>query len=611
MPLRYLSLFLAWALVPAALAQPDLTISATAEDTGGEAGDRVTLDYTVTLAGAEEIEDIPVGFYFSTDQTLSSDDALSEREEVDAESDEPESDNEQIDIPGSLSDGDYFILVVIDDLEQVTESDETNNTVAIPFSVSGGGDGGDGGADLVVTSASAEPASADAGAEIEVDYAISNDGDEQAGESSLAFYFSTNQTLSSNDVLAKRTDIDEVDANDSSDDDEELTVPNSLDPGDYFLLVVADDRNDVTESAENNNTFAVPFTVTGGGGGGGGDADLVVTNASVEPMTADAGAEVEVSYTIANEGGEEAGESQVAFYFSTDRFLSSNDVLAEREDVDDLDADGSEDSDSDITVPNSLDPGDYFLLVVADEQNDVAESTENNNTFDVPFTVTGGGGGGDGDADLDVTSASVSPSSAEVGEDVQVSYTIANDGDEQAGSFTLAFYFSTNRSLGSSDVAAESISVDEVDAGDSEDGEVEFAVPSSLDPGDYFLLVVADDGNDVTESDESNNTFAIPFTVLMTTASEGTPDVAFRLAAPAPNPATDRVTLGYSLSEAGPVHLAVYDVLGRRVATLVEATQPAGDHVADWDASGLASGTYVLRLSAAGEVRTRQATVVR
>ena len=119
---------------PSALAQ-DLSITASAEDSAGDAGGRVQLMYTVTLTGAEEIEDVPVGFYFSTDQTLSSDDVFSEREEIDVESDEPESDDEQIDIPSTLPDGDYFILVVIDDLEQVSETDETNNVAAVPFRI--------------------------------------------------------------------------------------------------------------------------------------------------------------------------------------------------------------------------------------------------------------------------------------------------------------------------------------------------------------------------------------------------------------------------------------------------------------------------------------------
>ena len=483
---RYLCVLLFLILTPVASAQTDLTISATAEDASGEAGGRLTLDYTVTNSGDFEIEDVSVGFYFSTNQTLSDNDVLSEREEVDVDENESESDNEQIDIPGSLDSGDYFVLVVIDDLEQVTETDETNNTAAIPFTVKGGGGGG-GQADLVVTSASAEPQSADAGAEISVSYTLANQGSEQAGESQLGFYFSTNATLSSNDVLATREDVDAVDANDSTDDDAELTVPNSLAPGDYFIIVAADDRNTVTESTENNNTLAIPFTVTGSGGGGGGEADLEVTDASVTPSSAEAGAEVTVSYTLANTGTEQAGASQLAFYFSTDASLSASDVLA------------------------------------------------------------------------------------------------------------------------------ESIEVDEVDAGDVGDNDESITVPSTLAPGDYFLIVAADIGNDVSESGENNNTFAISFTVTETTASEGdaSPDVLY-VDAPAPNPAAESTTLRYTLGEAGPVRLAVYDLLGRRVAVLVDATQAAGAHRATWAVQDdLAASVYVLRLEAAGTVQTRRVTVTR
>ena len=474
-----------------AAAQPDLQITATAEDSEGEAGDRVTLDYTVSLTGAEEIEDISVGFYFSTDQTLSNDDAFSEREEVDAESDESESDNEQIDIPGSLSAGDYFLLVVIDDQDEIAESDEANNTVAIPFTVTSGDDdgggGGDGGANLVVTSASAEPSSAAAGSEVEVSYALANQGDEQAGESSLAFYFSSNTTLSSNDVLAAREDVDEADANDTSDDGVELTVPASLAAGDYFLLVVADDRGTVTESDESDNVFSIPFTVTGDGDGGGGTADLVVAQATAGAASGEEGDAVQVSYAVGNEGDEQAGSTTVAFYFSRDRFLSASDVLAATEDL------------------------------------------------------------------------------------------------------------------------------DEVDAGDSEDGEVTLTVPDGFGAGDAFILVVADDGNAVSEQNEGNNVSDIAFRVVDGTATEPGAEAGFYLRAPAPNPSAGSVVEVRYQSPAGThVRLAVYDVLGREVGVLVEGAARAGEEAARWEAApGLSAGTYLVRLSTDERVAVRRVTLVR
>ena len=83
------------------------------------------------------------------------------------------------------------------------------------------------------------------------------------------------------------------------------------------------------------------------------------------------------------------------------------------------------------------------------------------------------------------------------------------------------------------------------------------------------------------------------------------------LAAPAPNPARGRVEIGYSLAAAGPAHLDVFDLLGRRVARLADGDAAAGAHTLSWDASGVALGVYVVRLDAGGERLTRRVVVAR
>ena len=52
------------------------------------------------------------------------------------------------------------------------------------------------------------------------------------------------------------------------------------------------------------------------------------------------------------------------------------------------------------------------------------------------------------------------------------------------------------------------------------------------------------------------------------------------------------------------VSLAVYDVRGRLVASLVDRDQGAGPHEVTWTAKGLASGVYLAHLKAGGQVRT-------
>lgn len=74
-----------------------------------------------------------------------------------------------------------------------------------------------------------------------------------------------------------------------------------------------------------------------------------------------------------------------------------------------------------------------------------------------------------------------------------------------------------------------------------------------------------------------------------------------------PNPFNPSTVIGYRTSGAHggtPVRLAVYDVIGREVAVLVNGRMPAGNHRVAFDGSGLASGVYIIRLTASGEVRT-------
>ena len=86
-------------------------------------------------------------------------------------------------------------------------------------------------------------------------------------------------------------------------------------------------------------------------------------------------------------------------------------------------------------------------------------------------------------------------------------------------------------------------------------------------------------------------------------------DAPFRLDA-YPNPARVRADLRFSTPTAGPVSLHVYDVLGRRVATLVDEVTPAGEHRVVLDAQVLPSGLYIVELRTAAGSLTQKLTVL-
>jgi endonuclease/exonuclease/phosphatase family metal-dependent hydrolase len=90
-------------------------------------------------------------------------------------------------------------------------------------------------------------------------------------------------------------------------------------------------------------------------------------------------------------------------------------------------------------------------------------------------------------------------------------------------------------------------------------------------------------------------------------ADPETPPARTLLFAPVPNPVTAaRATLRFDLARAGRVHLAVYDVRGRHVATLLDEDRGAGRHSLRWngrDDGGkpLGNGVYFARMAAPGE----------
>lgn len=72
-----------------------------------------------------------------------------------------------------------------------------------------------------------------------------------------------------------------------------------------------------------------------------------------------------------------------------------------------------------------------------------------------------------------------------------------------------------------------------------------------------------------------------------------------------PNPFNPTTTLNYQLAASSQVRLTVYDVLGREVAEVVNEVRSAGVHSVSWDAEGLASGLYFVRMHA-GEFNAMQ-----
>jgi len=78
-----------------------------------------------------------------------------------------------------------------------------------------------------------------------------------------------------------------------------------------------------------------------------------------------------------------------------------------------------------------------------------------------------------------------------------------------------------------------------------------------------------------------------------------------------PNPFNPSTVVSFQLATASTVRLAVYDILGREVATLVNEQMTPGQHNVTWNAAGMASGVYFYRLTAGSFSQAKQMVLMK
>jgi len=152
---------------------------------------------------------------------------------------------------------------------------------------------------------------------------------------------------------------------------------------------------------------------------------------------------------------------------------------------------------------------------------------------------------------------------------------------------------------------------------DADTGDFDFAGPLSFGAavavsGTDFVIGAPDDPriNGGTSGDRvgSAHVYSIQTLFAPVSADPGASPLALRLRVPYPNPTTSTATVEFEMGAPGHASLTLYDVLGRRVAVLLDEERGAGTHRVAVDAAPLAAGVYLLRLEAGGEVQSRRLT---
>ncbi|MGH7787060.1 MAG: CARDB domain-containing protein, partial [Candidatus Binatia bacterium] len=287
------------------------------------------------------------------------------------------SDTQPFGIPSATTPGSYFLIVQTDADNNVAESNEGNQTLAAAITITK--------ADLTPT-ALTPPASGVAGQAVSVSWTVLNQGDGAAvgGPNWRDFiWLSTDNTLGGGDVLiATPTHSGGLAAGASYSDTQPFGIPGATTPGSYFLIVQTDADNNVAESNEGNQTLAAAITIT--------KADLTPTVLTA-PASAAPGGTISVSWTVLNQGDGAAvgGPNWRDFiWLSTDNTLGGGDVLISTPTHSGGLAAGASYSDTQpFGIPGGTTPGNYFLIVQTDADNNVAESNEANQTLATAITI--------------------------------------------------------------------------------------------------------------------------------------------------------------------------------------------------------------------------------
>ena len=346
--------------------------------------------------------------------------------------------------------------------------------------------------DLVLTGLTV-PSVVAVGGTFDVSDITRNQGTDTAPPSQTSFLLSTNYILDAADTPLGGRAVPELAAGASHPATTSLTVPASVTPGTYVVFAKADGSSQLTETSEANNLRSVSLRI---------GPDLAVT-ALTAPTLVAPGAPFAVTDVTKNQGAGTAAASTTRFYLSANLALDASDAPLQGRSVGPLGAGLSASATTMLTVPAGTAAGGYYLIAHADDGATVAEHTETNNT---KFLFVNVG------PDLMVTLLTA-PLKVAAGSSITVSDTTKNNGADAAGPSTTAFYLSANFALDASDTRlAQTRAVPALAAGASSNANTVVTLPV-VAPGAWFLIAAADDGNNIREPIETNNTRFTTLTV--------------------------------------------------------------------------------------------------
>ena len=399
----------------------------------------------------------------------------------------------------------HVLKAVIDADDWIYESDETNNTCSVTLP-------GVTPPDLLIESITWTPNPATVNSYMTFTITVRNAGNKTAPECRMDFYISpsyrSNRVIGP--ILPGGTDIVTIEYFTS-------TVP-------LRVMAIVDPSNVVTESDETNNELEALITLTEPT-----TVDFFITSLNYIPQNPAVGDEVNISIKLKNNSSVHAGISHLAYLI--------DDEIIEIIPIKNLNAKNSMIN----TITWIATPGTHTIKAIADYNDYYYETDEANNIKEITITVLS--------PDLAIQSINWSPDIPATGDNMDITFTIINQGTYKSGSCYIDYYVD-GAWIGNQ-------YIEEIAPGET----VSRTLPWTLAYDYQSFKIIVDKNNDVFESDESNNekTAIIPAPDLLIESINYTPDefsenetVTFTISV---------INAGAMLAEASSLNFYINDVL--------------------------------------------------
>lgn len=282
-------------------------------------------------------------------------------------------------------------------------------------------------------------------------------------------------------------------------------------PGSYYIIVVADDRNEVDETNEENNIWVSPIGIEEA------NVDFVFSKLSIDKDTVSRSDQVVPSFEIINQGTTNtSGSIYTSFYISEDNVLDTSDVKLDLfwGSLDGADIVESK-SHNNLIMPD-LRTGHYFIIgSIDDDYNETSDYDETNETNNIQVA-------GEvvlKESSIDLEFVDIEYICAEY-DWIDISYNVRNNGSTGTNGYEIDIYLSEDDSIDNQDFKLYTLDYDGSDDYIPSHTSINnyftydaYSVYGYIPPGSYKVIMYINPENKIHETDTTNNIITYPITI--------------------------------------------------------------------------------------------------